>query len=268
MSYRTMSTSNSSKSLVLTSKNDRIFNIFINRPERKNCVNHSTALKLIEAFEAFENDSTVDIAILSGTGETFCAGYDLSEVASGTFPSGNEASEFLEKYRFMGPSMMTLSKPLIAAIEGYAVAGGLELALLADLRVAAKNSQFGVLCRRFGVPLIDGGTIRLPAMIGFSRAMDLILTGRQFDAKSAEEWGLVNRLSEPGEALKVAEMLANEIIKHPQECLKADRKSAYYATFEAKSYQDAFNYELNNGIPVLSEAIKGAGKFIRKEHKL
>jgi enoyl-CoA hydratase len=124
------------------------------------------------------------------------------------------------------------------------------------------------LCRRFGVPLIDGGTVRLPTAIGFSRAMDLILTGKLIDAKKAEEWGLVNRLAEPGEALKVAEALAKEIIKNPQECLKADRKSVYYATFDAQSYQDAFDFELNNGIPVLAEAVKGAGRFIRKEHKL
>lgn len=164
--------------------------------------------------------------------------------------------------------MFRLSKPLIAAIEGYAVAGGLELALLADLRVAASDAKFGVFCRRFGVPLIDGGTIRLPAAIGFSRAMDMILTGREVDAKTAAEWGLLNRLTEPGEALKAAEELAKEIIKHPKECLRADRASTYYAAFDAKSHQDAFDFELNNGIPVLSNAIKGASRFVQKKHKL
>ncbi|KAE9548328.1 hypothetical protein FO519_008466 [Halicephalobus sp. NKZ332] len=254
--------------LVLTSSKDRIFYISINRPEKKNCVNHETALELIKAFSQFEADDSCDIAIFSGEGGTFCAGYDLSEVAQGKFPQGPEAAEFLSKYRFMGPSMMRLSKPLIAAIEGFAVAGGFELSLLADMRVASEASQFGVLCRRFGVPLLDGGTIRLPAIVGFSRAMDLILTGRQIDAKEAYNWGIVNRLSPPGKTLKVAEELARDIIRHPQACLRVDRDSAYNATFDAKDYQSAFDFELNNGIPVLDEATRGAGRFIRKEHKL
>lgn len=201
-------------------------------------------------------------------GGTFCAGYDLSEVAQGKFPQGQEAADFLSKYRFMGPSMMRLSKPLIAAIEGFAVAGGSELALLADMRVASESAQFGVLCRRFGVPLIDGGTIRLPAVVGFSRAMDLIMTGRQIDAKQAYDWGIVNRLAPPGSALKAAEELAKDILRHPQACMRVDRLSAYHAVFDAKDYQDAFDFELNNGIPVLDEATRGAGRFIRKEHKL
>uniref|UniRef100_A0AC34QTU1 Enoyl-CoA hydratase n=1 Tax=Panagrolaimus sp. JU765 TaxID=591449 RepID=A0AC34QTU1_9BILA len=253
--------------LVLSWKKNRIFFVSINRPEKKNCVNHETAKELIKAFETFEADKSADIAILTGQGGTFCAGYDLLEVAVNKFPKDEYAADFLEKYRFMGPSMMQLSKPLIAAIEGFAVAGGLELALLADLRVASETAQFGVLCRRFGVPLIDGGTIRLPAVLGLSRAMDLILTGRPIDAKLGFEWGLVNRLCLAGSALVEAEKLAEEILQNPQRCLRADRLSTYNSVFNSNgNLRDSFDFELQNGIPVLNDAVKGAAKFIKKEH--
>lgn len=167
----------------------------------------------------------------------------------------------------MGPSMMRFTKPVIAAIEGYAVAGGLELSLMADMRVASEESKYGVLCRRFGVPLIDGGTVRLPRMIGLSRAMDMIMTGRLIDAKTAYDWGLVNRLCPKGKALEKAEELAREILKYPQECLRVDRESAYHAVYDSEgSYHNAFDYEILGGVRVLGEATKGAGRFVRKEH--
>ncbi|TKR64237.1 hypothetical protein L596_024807 [Steinernema carpocapsae] len=154
--------------------------IGINRPKKRNCVNHETAKQLVSAFERFENYKEFKVAILYGEGGTFCAGYDLNQVAKGQFPP----KEFLDKYRFMGPSLMRFSKPIIGAIEGYAVSCGLEISLMCDLRVVAKSAKFGIFCRRLGCPLLDGGTVRLPKLIGMSRAMDMILTGREVDAKT------------------------------------------------------------------------------------
>ncbi|XP_014668624.1 PREDICTED: probable enoyl-CoA hydratase, mitochondrial [Priapulus caudatus] len=157
---------------------------------------------------------------------------------------------------------MDISKPVIAAIDGYAVAGGLELALMCDMRVVEESAIMGVYCRRFGVPLIDGGTVRLPAIIGLSRAMDMILTGRAITAKEALDWGLANRLVATGTSLGQAINLANSLIKFPQECLKMDKRSAYYATFDAKSIKDGLKFELNNASHVINtESVAGAEKF-------
>lgn len=190
--------------------------VTIERPEARNAVNYATAQALAAAFRRFDTDPSSSVAILTGRGGAFCSGYDLKEAASGQ-----------RSHRFeSGPTRLKLSKPVIAAIEGPAVAGGLELALWCDLRVAARDAIFGVYCRRFGVPLMDLGTIRLPRLIGHSRAMDLILTGRGISGDEAERIGLANRVVASGQALAVARQLAHELARLPQAALRSDRLSA------------------------------------------
>src|ERR1700748_1380462 len=196
--------------------------VILNRPEARNAVNGPTATGLYEAFEEFDRDESASVAVLWGDHGTFCAGADLK--AFGT-PHANAVHR--EGPGPMGPTRMVLSKPVIAAVSGYAVAGGLELALWCDLRVAEEDAVFGVFCRRWGVPLIDGGTIRLPRLIGQSRAMDMILTGREVDAMEAFAMGLYNRRVPKGESRRAAEALALEIAKFPQVCMKGDRQSVY-----------------------------------------
>lgn len=204
-------------------KEDHITTILINRPQAKNAVDGPTAKELADAFRVFDQDDDSYVAILGGLGGTFCAGADLKAVATGeninrTEPTGDGP---------MGPSRMQLSKPVIAAISGYAVAGGMELALWCDLRVMEQSAIMGVFCRRWGVPLIDGGTIRLPRLIGMSRAMDLILTGRPVNAEEAKQMGLANRVVEDGNALAAAKKLAQQLCDFPQRCMRNDRMSAY-----------------------------------------
>ena len=208
---------------VLTEKKDRVFTVIINRPEVKNAVDRTTAEELARAFREFDADPESDVAVLCGAGGCFCAGADLKAVAS----AGQ--SHRLEETGNgpMGPSRMLLGKPVIAAVSGYAVAGGLELALWCDLRVMEKSAVFGVFCRRWGVPLIDGGTIRLPRLIGLSRAMDLILTGRAVESDEALAMGLANRVVDDGCSREEAEKLARELTLFPQKCLRSDRLSAY-----------------------------------------
>ena len=196
--------------------------VTIDRPEVRNAVNGPTAEGLVEAFRRFDADDDLAVAILTGAGGTFCAGADLKAVSTG---DGNKVRD--EGDGPMGPTRMVLSKPVIAAVEGFAVAGGLELAVWCDLRVAAEDAVFGVYCRRWGVPLVDGGTIRLPRLIGHSRAMDLILTGRGVSGDEAVAMGLVNRTTPPGGALAAATALAHELAALPQGCLRTDRTSAY-----------------------------------------
>ena len=195
--------------------------VTIERPEVRNAVDGPTAAALAEAFRAFDADDGVSVAILTGAAGTFCAGADLKAVAAAR---GNRVD--LQGDGPMGPTRMTLSKPVIAAVEGHAVAGGLELALWCDLRVAAEDAVFGVYCRRWGVPLVDGGTVRLPRLIGHSHAMDLILTGRGVSGAEALRMGLVNRLTPPGQALQEALALAKQLTAFPQGCLRSDRRSA------------------------------------------
>lgn len=195
--------------------------VTIDRPAARNAVAPETGVRLREAFETFEADDAASVAILTGAGGCFCAGADLKAVAGGGHGFDPEGPGY------MGPTRMLLSKPVIAAIEGPAVAGGLELALWADLRVASESAVFGVYCRRWGVPLIDGGTIRLPRLIGQSRALDMILTGRPVEAREAFEFGLANRLVPTGEALAAAIGLAQEIARFPQGCMRIDRTSAH-----------------------------------------
>jgi len=236
--------------------------IGINRPMKRNCVNHSTALQLFEAFQLFENDPKSRLAILYGEGgKAFCAGYDLSEVSSGTislksYDKGENAP--------MGPSRMLLKKPLIAAISGPCVAGGLELSLLADMRVGEKSSKYGVLCRRFGVPLIDGGTVRLPRLIGLSRALDLILTGRTVDADEALNIGLINRIVPDGESLSSAIQLANDLLRFPYECMNADRLSAHFAVSNTVDASLENEYECGRKL-IERVSTPGAKHFIEQK---
>jgi enoyl-CoA hydratase len=199
---------------------DRTTVITIDRPQRRNAVDVDTQAELYAAFERFDADAALDVAILTGAGGHFCAGADLRAMAEGRRKVYDEGP-----VGPMGPTRMRLSKPVIAAIEGYAVAGGAELALWCDLRVMAEGASFGIFCRRFGVPLIDLGTVRLPRLIGHSRAMDLILTGRAVDALEAERIGLANRLAPKGQALAVALELAAMLSTFPQHCLRNDRRS-------------------------------------------
>jgi enoyl-CoA hydratase len=204
-----------------------VVTIVINRPEARNTVDAATAAELYEAFLSFDADENHSVAILTGAGDTFCAGSD-SRAAAGPNPiQVLPASEIISSLGPVGPTRLQLAKPTIAAVEGHAVAGGLELALWCDLRVAAVDAVFGVFCRRWGIPLVDGGTIRLPRLIGQSRALDLILTGREVRAPEAYEMGLVNRLAEPGQALETAVTLAYDLARLPQQCLRNDRQSVY-----------------------------------------
>jgi enoyl-CoA hydratase len=198
--------------------------VTIDRPERRNAVDGATARALLQAFEVFDTDETAHVAVLTGSGGYFCAGADLKSIAGGGEQRPVSVSD--DGPGPMGPTRLRLGKPVIAAIEGFAVAGGIELALWCDLRVAASDAMLGVYCRRFGVPLVDLGTIRLPRLIGHSRAIDLILTGRGVDGVEAERIGLVNRVCAPGEALRVAVALAHELAALPQRCMRNDRMSA------------------------------------------
>lgn len=236
--------------------------ITIARPHRMNAVDRETAASLAAAFRRFDADSTLSVAVLTGDGGTFCAGADLKALAEG---KGNRVED--DGDGPMGPTRMRLKKPSIAAIEGFAVAGGLELALLCDLRVAATNAFLGVACRRWGVPLIDGGTVRLPRLIGQSHALDMILTGRDVGAEEAARMGLVNRLAEPGAALNVALDLARLIAAHPQTCLRGDRLSVYEQ--EPLSLEQALANELHLGRRALEspELLRGLDSFARRTRR-
>jgi enoyl-CoA hydratase len=232
--------------------------ITIDRPQVRNAVDGPTAAALAEAFRTFDADDSLSVAVLTGAGATFCAGADLKAVASG---SGNRVHDDVSLDGPMGPTRMLLSKPVIAAVEGFAVAGGLELALWCDLRVAARDATFGVYCRRWGVPLIDGGTIRLPRLIGHSHALDLILTGRGVSGDEALRMGLANRLTEPGDALHAATTLAHELAALPQRCLRSDRRSSYDQW--ALGMSDALANETSLGLDVIrsGETQTGAARF-------
>ena len=209
-----------------------ITTVLLDRSEVRNAVDRSTAAQLADAFVAFEQDDAAKVAVFAGEHGTFCAGADLKAASDGDGnrvapPEIGDAWDPLSKHGPMGPSRMLLSKPVIAAVSGYAVAGGLELALWCDLRVVEEDAIFGVFCRRWGVPLVDGGTIRLPRIVGHGRALDMILTGRPVDAQEALAMGLANRVVPRGRARAEAEDLAREIARFPEICMRADRRSAY-----------------------------------------
>lgn len=228
--------------------------VIMDRPQARNAVNGAAALELFAAFEEFDRDDSASVAVLWGDNGTFCAGADLK--ALGT-PEANPVHRTGPAP--MGPSRMTLSKPVIAAVSGHAVAGGLELALWCDLRVVEQDAIMGVFCRRWGVPLIDGGTVRLPRLIGHSRAMDLILTGRAVDADEALAIGLANRVVPRGESRQRAEELAAELATLPQQCLRADRRSAL--TQWGSSEADAMDVEFGSISRVAAESLEGAARF-------
>ncbi len=230
--------------------------VTINRPERRNAVDSVCADQLRETFLAFDRDEDRSVAVLTGAGGSFCAGADLKAVAEGDRrPIPDEGPGP------MGPTRLTLSKPVIAAVEGFAVAGGIELALWCDLRVAAEDATFGVFCRRFGVPLVDLGTVRLPRIVGHGRAMDLILTGRAVAAPEALAMGLVNRVVAPGQALTAAVALAHELAALPQVCLRSDRLSALEQW--GLTEEDAAVVEARRGRAVIrsGETLAGAARF-------
>uniref|UniRef100_A0A3P9IK60 Probable enoyl-CoA hydratase echA8 n=1 Tax=Oryzias latipes TaxID=8090 RepID=A0A3P9IK60_ORYLA len=250
---------------VVSERRGPVVIVEINRPEVRNAVNQETAGRLLEELQAFDRDPDLKVAILHGKGGNFCAGYDLKMLANEKAALKLE-QDVRKDPGPMGPSRLQLSKPLIAAISGFAVAGGLELALLADLRVMEESAIMGVFCRRFGVPLIDGGTVRLPRLIGLSRALDLILTGRPVGAQEALAYGLANRVVPSGQALQASLQLAEEISSFPQRCLRADRSSAMHSCFDASSFTQALQYEFDHGVPVIQEeAIRGAIKFTAGE---
>ncbi len=241
---------------VLVERDGPVTVVTINRPERRNAVDSVCADQLREVFEAFDRDDDQFVAVLAGAGETFCAGADLKAVAEGDrrpIPDDGPGP--------MGPTRLTLGKPVIAAVEGYAVAGGIELALWCDLRVAAEDAVFGVFCRRFGVPLCDLGTVRLPRLIGHGRAMDLILTGRAVPASEALTMGLANRVVAPGAALPAAVALAHQLAALPQLCLRSDRMSALEQW--GLSEEHAARGEARRGREVVSsgETLEGALRF-------
>jgi enoyl-CoA hydratase len=239
---------------VCVERHGPVTTVILNRPEARNAVNGPTATALFEAFDEFDRDDSASVAVLWGDHGTFCAGADLK--AFGT-PEANAVHRTGPGP--MGPSRTVLSKPVIAAVSGYAVAGGLELALWCDMRVAEEDAVFGVFCRRWGVPLIDGGTIRLPRLVGQSRAMDMILTGRAVDATEALAIGLANRVVPKGQAREAAEKLALDLSALPQQCMRSDRLSALrqWGLPEA----EALDYEFASISRVAAEASEGAGRF-------
>jgi enoyl-CoA hydratase len=234
-----------------------VVTVTIDRPEARNAVDVATAAALADAFRRYEEDTSLSGAVLTGAGGHFCAGFDLKVLAADSPDRLSETGDGP-----MGPTRMMLSKPVIAAIEGYAVAGGLELALWCDLRVAASNATFGVFNRRFGVPLIDLGTIRLPRLIGQGRALELILTGRPVKASEALAIGLVERVVEPGGALAAATALARQIAELPQGALRADRRSVLNQW--SLGFEEAMAAEYRGGLDVLAsgEAQAGARRFV------
>jgi len=251
---------------VYVEKSGPVTTVLMERPDARNAVDPATADALIAAFEAFERDPDAKVAVFFGSHGTFCAGWDLKYGASLAgkdvraelaldFPQGSSAPPRGP----MGPSRLELDKPVIAAVAGAAVAGGMELALWCDMRVMEEDAFFGVYCRRWGVPLVDGGTVRLPRIVGMGRAMDLILTGRKVDAAEALRIGLCERVVPRGRAREEAEKIAHEIARFPQGAVRADRRSAYET--HGLSVRDGLNLEWLNGMPTMAEAVSGAGRF-------
>jgi enoyl-CoA hydratase len=243
---------------VLFETDGPVCTIVLNRPERRNAVDGPTARALLAAFRRFEGDAALRVAVLCGAGAAFCGGADLQAMHDPA--TRNDLTVDGSGAGPMGPTRMALAKPLIAAVHGHAVAGGLELALLADMRVADESAVFGVFCRRWGVPLIDGGTVRLPRIVGMGRALDMILTGRAVDAAEALQMGLANRVVPAGCARAAAEQLAHELAALPQACMLVDRASAYgqwdLPLDQALRREGAEGYRI-----VLEEGLAGAARF-------
>jgi enoyl-CoA hydratase len=247
-----------SSSTVRVERSGQVTTVVIDRPGVRNAVDRETAAALSEAFRAFEADAGASVAVLWGAGGTFCAGADLKAIATG---EGNRVAP--DGDGPMGPTRMRLTKPVIAAVEGHAVAGGMELALWCDLRVVAGDAVLGIFNRRWGVPLIDGGTVRLPRLIGLSRALDLILTGRAVGAEEALAIGLANRVVGPGTARRAAEELAADLARFPQECLRGDRLAAVEGM--DLPFDQALAREFERGLRSLAGGREGAGRFAAGE---
>ncbi|HEU5362150.1 MAG TPA: crotonase/enoyl-CoA hydratase family protein [Gaiellaceae bacterium] len=231
-----------------------VVTVVIDRPEARNAVDGETAAALADAFRAFDVDDSAAVAVLWGAGGTFCAGADLKLMSNRVEPGGDGP---------MGPTRTVPSKPVIAAVAGHAVAGGLELACWCDLRVVEESAVFGVFCRRFGVPLVDGGTVRLPRIVGLGRALDLILTGRAVGADEAQRIGLADRVVPDGAARAAAEELALQLAEHPQPTMRADRLSVYDAL--GRSLEEGMEREFARGAGLLGEATRGAERFASGE---
>lgn len=237
-------------------RSEPIGHVTIDRPERTNAIDYETGQEIVDALERVDADDDLAVGIISGTGDDFCAGADLKEIAEGV-----DMGE--RPYSLMGYSHANIRKPTIAAIEGHCVAGGIEVALWCDLRVAAADATFGAFNRRFGVPFIDGATQRLPRMIGYSRAIDLMLTGRPIDGETAEEWGLVNRVTPSGEALDRAIELADRIAGYPQQTIQTDLKSIYEGM--GMPIERGLEIEAWNGLQSMATAQEGASRFAAGE---
>ncbi|KAK2758045.1 hypothetical protein FQN54_004451 [Arachnomyces sp. PD_36] len=248
-----------------TSTASGITTVLINRPHRRNAVDPEAAKKLYQKIVAFEEDPSQKVCILAGSHGTFSAGADLHEAS--TMKESPGKRENLQPVQHgnlgpMGPSRLHVKKPIISAVAGYAVAGGLELSLIGDMRVVEEDAVFGVFCRRWGVPLIDGGTVRLQAVVGLGRALDMILTGRPVSAQEALAIGLASRVVPKGKALEEATALANQLLSFPQLSMNLDRQSCYYSAYNAATLDDALSNEFNRGVEVLEkESIQGAAKF-------
>jgi enoyl-CoA hydratase len=247
---------------VRVEKNGPVTTVLINRPDVRNAVDGPTAQALAQAFRDFDADGAARVAVLAGAGGCFCAGADLKAFAEG-LGRGNPLNDDMQATAPMGPTRLLLSKPVIAAVAGHAVAGGMELALWCDLRVMEEDAVFGIFCRRFGVPLVDGGTVRLPRLIGMSRALDLILTGRPVHAQEALAIGLANRVVPRGQALAAAQALAAEVAAFPQTCLRNDRASVYEQA--GLPLEAALENEFRRGRATLAsdESVEGAQRFAR-----
>ena len=241
---------------ILTEKRDTSFVVTINRPAVRNAIDGQTATELVQIFREFDADGTLSVAVLTGADGVFCAGFDLTAL------DGEHALQVAEDGDGpLGISRMLLSKPVLAAVEGFAVAGGLEVALWCDLRVAAEDAVFGVYNRRWGIPLVDGGTIRLPRLIGHSHALDLILTGRGVSGQEALSMGLANRIVPHGSALDATLALAKDLARFPQNCLRSDRLSSYEQW--SLSFEEALRNEARRGLEVIrsGESVQGASRF-------
>jgi enoyl-CoA hydratase len=243
---------------VLVSDDGPVRTIALNRPERRNAIDPATADALADAFRAFEDDAGARIAVLCGAGDHFCAGADLKAIAAGDV---HAVDPDMSQDGPLGPTRLQLSKPVIAAVTGYAVAGGLELACWCDLRVADESAVFGVFCRRFGVPLVDGGTQRLPQIIGLGRALDLILTGRPVDAAEAQSIGLATRVVPTGTARSAAKDLAQDLAAFPQACLRSDRQAVYRGLDLSRDEGLSLEARLGREVLQRGEAQRGAERF-------
>jgi enoyl-CoA hydratase len=248
-------------------RNGKVCTVIINRPEVKNAIDYRTSKQLADAFRSFEHDDDMSAAVLWGAHGTFCAGADLKALAANPMQEALRLNEDMAADGPLGPTRMLLSKPVIAAVSGYCVAGGVELAVWCDLRIAEEDAVFGIFERRFGVPLIDGGTQRLPRLIGMSRALDMILTGRAVGAEEALSMGLVNRVVGKGRAREEAERLAAELAEFPQACMRNDREAVYRGI--GLEFDDGMRLEYGLGIRTLEsgETVAGAGRFTQGEGK-